>query len=249
MPFARASELDRLLACPGSLVLPRSGEKSERAQEAADFGTMVHTWKETGEVPSSRQGLTLKKKLKETGVTREQYWSAGLHEVPLAYNVATGEARALVLPAPTDSKNAWKAGFGEDWVVGTADYVGLLLDSPWVDDLKTGKNAEWLDYKYQQAFYLMTWTLFTEHALIPGRSTITHWPRYPISGKPARYGTTLDENFFAEFQDKLKRLKHDKTKLVELKERGMDVISRLTDGVQCVYCPSKPSCIKGQKYE
>lgn len=230
-------------------MLPREEKKSERAKEAADFGTLVHKWKETGDPGEGRLAITLKKKLKESGVQRGELWPDGLHEVPLAYNVVTTESKALVLPVSSAAKDEWKAGHGPDWVVGTADYIGLLLGGPWVDDLKTGREAEWLDYKYQQAFYLMTWTLFSEHQLMPGRSTITHWPRYPIAGKTKRFGTVLDESFYLDFQQKLRSLKADSVKLKDLEESGMSVISRLTDGPQCVYCPSKLSCLKGQKYE
>jgi hypothetical protein len=231
------------------LVLPRAETKSERAQEAADFGTLVHKWKETGDEGKGRLATTLKKKLKETGVKREEYWYGGLHEVPLAFNVLTTESKALVLPLSSEDKDEWKASFGPEWVVGTADFVGLLLGQPWLDDLKTGREVEWLDYRYQQTFYLMTWTLFSEHELKPGRSTITHWPRYPIPNKPKRFGTVLEVDDYLDFQSKLTRLYKDAAKLREDKENGMDVIPRLTDGAQCVYCPAKTSCIKGQKYE
>lgn len=249
MPFARASELDRLLACPGSIVLPRMDNRSERAKEAADFGTMVHRWKETGNVPAGRPGLTLKKKIKESGVDRNALWAEGLHEVPVALNVVTGEPRALVVPVSTEKKDAWKAAHGPEWVTGTADYVGMLLDLPWVDDLKTGRKVDYIDYRYQQGFYSLVWTLFQMKELAPCRSTITHWPKYPIPDPPTRFGTVLEPDFFADFQHKLRTLYNDSLRLRKLQEDGMDVVSRLTDGAQCIYCPSKLSCTKGQKYE
>jgi hypothetical protein len=232
-------------------VLPRSEEKSERAVIAAEWGTGVHKWKETGEFPEGRNGTTLRKKVKEAGVERDTYWVGGLHEVPLAYNVVTQEARALVLPLPLDKKDAWKGSFDDTWVTGTADYVGLLFDAPWVDDLKTGRRVDYLDYRYQQGFYALAWTLFQTGGLGEVRSTITHWPKYPIPNKPRRFGTVLEPDFFLELQGRLKQLREDVMKLRELEASGRrdDVVARLTDGPQCVYCPSKLACTKGLKYE
>lgn len=248
MPLARASELDRLLACPGSLVLPRTETRSERAILAGEYGTAVHTWKETGKY-EQKFATTIKKKVEAAGVSRDALWAGGLHEVPLAYNVVTEEALALVLPVSNDEKTAWKAGFGNDWVVGTADYVGQILDLPWVDDLKTGRYAEWDSYKHQQTFYALAWGLFAFHSLLPTRCTLTHWPKYPLPKPPVRLGVVLEPDYFLDFKNKLRQLKQDVLRLTTDKERGMDVSLRLSDGEQCVFCPSKSSCTKGQKYE
>lgn len=251
MPFARASELDRLLACPGSLVLPRTNEKSERAVQAAEWGTLVHKWKETGDIPSGRLGTVLKKKLKETNVSREGLFPEGVHELPLAYNVVSSQARALVLPVSESRKDEWKAAHGDEWITGTADFVGLLLDTPWIDDLKTGRLVYYDNYRYQQGFYALAWILFSEGRLTPVRSTITHWPKYPIPKKPDRFGTVLEVEFFQEMQDRLRQLREVVMKLRDLDARGGrdSVVAQLRDGEQCKYCPSKLACIKGQKYE
>lgn len=232
-------------------MLPRSEEKSERAVIAAEWGTAVHKWKETGEFPSGRWSATLQKKVKEADVHRESYWTEGLHEVPLAYNVVTGQAHALVLPLSSDKKDAWKASHDSEWVCGTADYVGQLLDTPWVDDLKTGRKVDYLDYRYQQGFYCLVWTLFSMGELTPARSTITHWPKYPIKEKPRRFGTVLEPEFFLELQGKLKTLREEVMKLRELEQAGRreSVVARLSDGPQCQYCPSRLACTKGMKYD
>ncbi len=232
-------------------MLPRSEEKSERAVIAAEWGTAVHKWKETGEYPSGRWSSTLQKKVKEAEVEREQYWTEGLHEVPLSYNVITGEARALVLPVSNEKKQGWKDAFGDEWITGTADYLGLLLEQPWVDDLKTGRKVDDLDYRYQQGFYCLVWTLFSMGELTPARSTITHWPKYPIKEKPRRFGTVLEPEFFLELQGKLKTLREEVMKLRELEQAGRreSVVARLSDGPQCKYCPSRLACTKGLKYD
>lgn len=216
---------------------------------AAEFGTLVHYWKETGVIQDGRLGLALKKKLKLTEVQRETYWHEGLHEVPVAYNVVTGKAEALVLPVAKEKRDEWKAAHGDEWITGTADYVGLILDAPWVDDLKTGKNVEYLDHRYQQGFYALCWTLFQMGRLTPARSTITHWPKYPLPKKPLRFGTVLVPEFFEELQVKLAELRNSVRRLRVLKEDGMNLENRLTDGAHCIYCPSKLACAKGLKYE
>ncbi len=249
MPFARASELDRLLACPGSLLLPHLATRSAYADESASWGTFCHSWKETGEFGKGRSATTLRKKVKESGVKREELWAHGLHEVPVAYNVLTREARALVVPVPTIQKNAWKASHGPEWITGTADYVGQLLDLPWVDDLKTGRRVEYDYYKYQQGFYTMAWTLFSMHSLTPARSTLTHWPKYPVAAPPLRFGYVLEPEDMLDLQSKLEALYRQTLKLTVLKDGGMDVTSHLVDGPQCLYCPAKPGCAKGLKYE
>jgi hypothetical protein len=195
---------------------------------------------ETGEFPDGRAGTTLRKKVKEADVRREDYWSEGLHEVPVAYSVVTGQARVLVLPVSREKRDAWKSAFGDEWIVGTADFVGSLMEQPWVDDLKTGRKVEYFDYRYQQGFYTMVWTLFQMGELVPARSTITHWPKYPIPNKPTRFGTVLEPEFFLELQGRLKQLREDVMRLRELEESGRreSVVVRLSDGPQCKYCPS-----------
>lgn len=231
-------------------MLPREETKSERAITAAAYGTAAHAWVETGAPPPGKEGDSVLKKVKVSGISREEFWPpTGLHEVPLAYNVVTGEARGLIYRVSAHDKGAWKAGFGDEWVVGTADYVGLLMEAPWVDDLKTGRLAEWEHYRYQQSLYVLAWTLFTEHDLVTARSTISHWPKYPLPKKPLRFGEVLEPDYLKDFQTRLRNLRTDYLRLVEAKERGMDVSSRLKDGPQCMYCPSKTSCTKGLKYE
>ena len=237
------------MECPGSLILPRTEVKSERAVEAAGWGTRCHFWKETGEFGAGRDALTLKKKVEKSGVNRGHLWAEGLHEVPLAYNVETREARALVVPVSFEEKVAWKAAWGEEWITGTADYVGFILEGPWVDDLKTGRRVEYLDHRYQQAFYVLAWGLSQLRELRPSRSTLTHWPKYPLPRAPDRFGTVLEPEFLVDFQDKLGKLYTQYKRLKEKGNSGMDITGHLQDGGHCVYCPSKPSCIKGSRYE
>lgn len=206
---------------------------------------------ETGEFPDGRAGTTLRKKVKESGTSREEFWPRGLHEIPVAFNVLSSKVRAFVLPSSSQEKDSWKTGFGDEWVTGTIDFVSQLMDTPWVDDLKTGRKVEYFDYRYQQGFYTMVWTLFQMGELVPARSTITHWPKYPIPNKPTRFGTVLEPEFFLELQGRLKQLREDVMRLRELEESGRreSVVVRLSDGPQCKYCPSRLACAKGMKYD
>lgn len=209
---------------------------------------MVHSWKETGEIPKGRPGLTLKKKIEASKVNREELWQYGLHEVPLAYNVFSREARALILPVPTAEKDAWKSSYGDEWITGTADYVGLLLELPWVDDLKTGRRGEYEPYKYQQAFYSLAWSLYQMGKVTQVRSTITHWPKYPIANPPSRFGVSLEPEFLQDLQLKLLELHRTMSKLKSGKETGMNIRGQLNPGEQCTYCPSRTNC-EVSKYE
>lgn len=205
---------------------------------------MVHSWMESGEVPSG-----LKKKLEKSGVSRENLWAEGLFEIPFAYNVITGGVQAMVLPLAREKREGWKASFGDEWITGTADFVGMLMEAPWVDDLKTGRRVEYLDYQAQQMFYALCWTKFQAGKLVECRSTITHWPKYPLDGVPRRFGVVIEPDTFREFEGKLRGLRASVLKLREKAERGLDVVSGLSDGPQCIYCPSKLACVKGQKYD
>ena len=209
---------------------------------------MVHAWKETGEVPRGASGASLRRKLKKTEVSRAALWAYGLHEVPLAYNVLSGEARALVLPLPFEKKAEWKAQFDSSWVVGTADYVGVLLEQPWVDDLKTGRRVSYGDHLYQQAFYSLAWGVHHAGKITTVRSTITHWPRYPVENKPTRFGSVLEVDFFLDFADKLRTLHRTIHALRGEIATGKNIIPKMSPGEHCVYCPSRSNCSSGQRY-
>ncbi len=236
MPAFRASELDRLMACPGSGWLPRE-ERPEGV--AAAWGTYVHSWMETGELPESDHKRHLEKRINLTGVRREDVWPAMQHEVPFAYNLVTDEVRRYPTTPPPPGftlrqhKSAWKDSFNDQWMVGTVDGVGDLLESWWTDDLKTGRAVHWNDYRWQQTAYAIMVSRWRFNALVDGRSTITHWPRYPVAGRPVRQGAVLDAKYLTESLDKLRALR--------LKVLNKDE-GELRDGDQCTFCPSRGLC-------
>src|ERR1044072_6834621 len=67
----RASETARALLCPASLIRKKTGQRSDKANKTAAWGTFVHKWKETGETGNNK---TLLKKLQRSGIDREKLW-------------------------------------------------------------------------------------------------------------------------------------------------------------------------------
>lgn len=235
MPFARASELDRLLSCVGSAVLPRQDTRTLGVRKAAEWGTSVHSWLETGIVTSPGLG----ERITLSGTNRERLWPRGLHEITLALNVVTGDARRYY--GASEGRDAWKTDFDDEWITGTLDFVGELFDLPWVDDLKTGRFAAWNDYKAQQSFYVLAWSRYRYEETRESRSTITHWPRYPKHLPPTREGRVLSLDYLGGFAKQLTQLRDDIL-------RAQDAGAALNPGKQCVYCPSRSHCPQGIQY-
>lgn len=238
MPLARASELDRLLACAGSLVLPRDDFKPTAAARAAMWGTVCHKWKETGRLPGNEaHDKLLHRKIKASAIDRGALWPGdGEHEVALAYNVVTRRAVRCRLVGDTE-KAAWKGAFSDEWVVGTLDYVLELFGEPWVDDLKTGRIVSLEAHKYQQMFYCLAWGLAAHGRPTPARSTLTHWPRYPVDAPAVRLGRVFSLDEYGAFM----------LRLVELRDAVVGKRVDLIVGDQCTFCPSRTACPKQKR--
>ena len=186
-PWTRASSLDRSVACPASTHLAQLVAPSERSQDAARWGTMLHHWKETGEWLEDTQPVRRRRAaLVAGGVSREDLWPiTGAHEVAFALHTANKLAVRCDLPT-REEKEAWKLSFDESWITGTCDYLGDLLGEPWVDDLKTGKyglhaEADPWDL-WQMRFYALCAAMFTGADRV--HVSLTWWPRYPADGVP-----------------------------------------------------------------
>jgi hypothetical protein len=149
VPIFRCSELDRLMECPGSAWLPR---KKDETGVAAGWGNLVHEWCETGVVPDSNDGKLLQKRIDKSGADRAALWPNGEHEVAIAFNLLS--ERAVAYPNPPlppgvtrkDHTTAWKNSFGNEWYAGSIDFGAELLDTWWIDDLKTGRDVTWGKY-------------------------------------------------------------------------------------------------------
>lgn len=162
----RASETDRALLCPASLVLPRVARApNEKRDRAASYGTLAHHWAETGEIAppwaDPRDVDVLEKKLLLTGIKREDWWPHGHHEVSFAIRLADvhnqPELLLMVRKDPTeirpgvayrcnglDDMNEWKRSFDSRWLTGTID----LLDWGDVEHKSAGNptgTTAWVD--------------------------------------------------------------------------------------------------------
>ena len=227
------------MECPGSAWLPR---RPDVTGLAAGWGNLVHEWVETGEVPKSNDGKLLQKRIDKSGINREAlYPPGGEHEVPVAFNLVTEQAVRYPnppLPPGITRKahiDAWKRAFSDEWYAGSIDYAGELLDSWWIDDLKTGRDVTWGKYAWQQTAYSIAWSKLKYGDLRSGRSTVTHWPRYPVARAPNRLGTVLEEEWLKNALDKLRALR-------------VDVLAQkpetIQTGEQCYFCPSSGACPK-----
>lgn len=230
MPFARCSELDRLLSCAGSAVLGGEDEKSEAAKVAADWGTMAHHWKATGEIitVNGRENLPplFEKKLRESGVRREDLWPDMIHETAIAVN-----PHKEYLVCNEGDRDAWKAEKDHNWLTGSCDHHWWMFGELYVGDLKTGKEATLEKHWYQ----LLGYTLgVARHYNYRGTChvVVDHWPRYPVAGKVNRFGTTVSARQLDDFESRLARLQYD------IWTRSV----KLTAGDHCLWCPSKNLC-------
>lgn len=238
MGWTRASQLDRTLQCPGHLTLPHTRTLSEGAQNAADYGTTVHNWKATGVVSgvgtkAKSHEKTLKNKLEilaTNGITRETIWpsasASGFHEVSFAYNCV--DHRLAVHWGPYNVE--WKKSYTDDWIAGTADYVGWTdTGLPWVDDLKTGMLFESQPTEMgQMFFYCMCWNKYNS-GVCDVLSSVTHWPKYPLPVLPTRTEGVLT----------WARLQKFEKYICELYTSGKRPFNL---GPECEYCPAFESC-------
>lgn len=234
MPWSRASELERAILCPGSAHLPRTPDTRDKT--AATWGTNVHAWKETGEwwenslVTRRRQAA-----LDAADLTRASLWP-GLtgHEVSLALN--TSDKEVLTFAGHPEIRDSWKKGFDYAWLTGTADYIGDVLGTPWIDDLKTGKEVPEDPWELWQLKFYATCVILLNPDATEVLTSITHWPRYPADDPPRRIwsrpipraevlGTTL-----AELEQGRRNVEASKTRL------------QVYPGPQCTYCPAVAGC-------
>lgn len=244
MPWSRASQLDRTLQCPGHLSLPHIRDLSDSAQASADYGTMVHNWKETGIVSGSQSHeKTFAKKLeilKKNNISREYLWpTTGYHEVTFAYNCVDGRVGVCWLSGKA-AVEAFKNQYNDEWVTGTADYVGV--DSTghlWVDDLKTGMSFDSsADEMAQMYYYAMVWSKYHRDIVRPVNVTTTHWVKYPLESLPVR-----SPDLYLT-QDKLLKFEKYLCKVYADYKAGK---RKFNLGVECDYCPAVLACPLQQK--
>lgn len=237
--WTRASELDRTLNCVGSKLIPSSRLVSEGVKKAGAWGTFCHYWKETGELLKTSEFYdsfkkTFDKKWENVGSPelRENLWpSTGQHEVAYAYSCDTGE----VIRFDGTGKDAWKSGFGSEWICGTLDYEGERDGYLWVDDLKTGGQFDTPpDRIYQLYFYAMCASISKFGRIRGTVVSITHWPKYTLTVAPVQKFGFLPRKRVLKFQ-KLVQFRYEEWKM------GYSLDS-FNPGSHCTYCPAGNSC-------
>lgn len=245
MAFARASSLDRMLECYGGEILGGTEEKPESTKIAADWGTMVHDWKETGLVRpvNGRTNLPplFEKKLRLTGVQREQWWPPSMvHELAMAVNPFT--SYQSLLDGSKEEKEAWKAAFDDQWATGTLDGYDWMFDVLWIDDLKTGKLVTEEQYIQQRRFYALGLSRLLDYRG-PVNITLTWWPRYPVLQLPQRFGRVIEQDELRAFEKRIAKLRDDVLKArVDVKH-----LQLVPGEEQCVFCPSRNVCEQAVK--
>lgn len=250
----RASSLPLLTKCLGSDVLPRKVDPKyqEAAEIGATWGTMVHTWKETGNVVSSdkRSSNALQKAIRESGIDRLALWPGdGKHETAVAIRV----------DGIREVRDSHVGVFGvPEWVTGTGDFHWYLYDGElWVDDLKTGKsypdengvNRFPQDPRSAQlkCYALAIAVLIGYTGIV--HVSVTHWPRLPLEARhkePDRIWTTFTTDELLDFWGELELLyrQTDEARRAIAGDEGSVV--HLTPGDHCRFCPSKSYCLLAQ---
>lgn len=230
----RASESNRALICPASLVLPRTPRTSAKRDDAAAFGTFVHYWAETGdsepEWASESHKKTFRKKLAMTLIDRNDWWpdGEGQHEVPFALHLLT--LQVLRYSGQRDGGDAWKKAFNSEWLTGTVDWVGTKDGWTWVDDLKTGAwPVDAATSGQLRSYALPVWVEEGCPAEWNAYLSITQWPKYKLDGEPVRTGVWVTGFDMREHLDAL-RWASEHPEEVTASEEG------------CMFCECKPLC-------
>lgn len=220
------SALERILECSAAGHLPRE----DTTNAAAQFGTAMHKWKETGVWPKGRAFERRRRNLEAAGITREMLWQPelGRHEVPVAIRTPSNTART---PKGIVDGDAWKALQPPDAVTGTIDWLGTLLFDLHVDDLKTGTwvPSNPLDLVQMQGYATAALLLHPDADSV--LVSITHWPRSPADSLPRqRFSpepwTRKDAN---EFLHQVERARRD---VIASRDFGPHAIT----GPHCQYC-------------
>lgn len=268
----RASSLPLLTKCVGSLILPCDHEKSEKTQLAADWGTMVHLWKETGEIhgardaagkPNKRMENALALAIFESGIDRLALWPAGgNHEGSLAVAVdGTGQV------SRDDTVR-------DGWVTGHYDFTWWLLEGAdgrgelWIDDLKTGQEypnpppgipghiygMEVGQNRFPQRadteqtrFYALGLSELLAYTG-PTHVSVTHWPRLPVVSRhslPRREWHTYTHGELMAYWGDLERMYQDKLHN-ERAMLGHEDSLILNPGAHCRFCPAQGCLFKTQ---
>jgi len=192
------------------LVLPRYDTRSEKADEAADYGTLAHWWKETGESrpawASAAHSKLLEEKIELTDTNRLNWWRPGSGEHEVSFAIRLHDAHMDLFHDLRSKAEAWKAKFDRRlWLTGTIDWLGGAAGySAWVDDLKTGKWEVHPDCKQLRSYALVPWIKAGMPSRFNVATSVTSWPKYPKWKRPTRKWHELSALDLAEHLDDLR---------------------------------------------
>lgn len=235
--WTTASRLDRAALCPGSTVLP---EERTKPGNSAIWGSAWHQVVEQGTLLSSSDDgepwpawvvKGVADKLSNISpVWRDQWPVGGAHEL-------RGELDG------DDIQVAACLGKGEKWnerptgIRIKADYIGMKLGEPWVDDLKTGRFADEPTSLQVGAAALLVATLKGAEGVW---GSITHWTRYPKGNEPEREWHYYDADALDQVRLRLRTIRADALGPAPTFRKSSDEYDNPTN--QCLWCSSRKFC-------
>lgn len=236
----RFSSLDQLIACPGYVSFDRrpdlEDEEFPNAKKSREWGTMVHGWKETGNIvhEDPREARLFGNRIwksekngRSEKLDRFKYWPAkGIHELHVGYHWPTGHG-IVDYSKPSN----WYTRFDDEWIVGVTDfyYQGR------VSDLKTGKIWE----KESEDSMQVTGygAAISGFGLKVDTLEVIHWPKYPAKEPPRVIQSSVKDDTFPIFKDKVTHA---------MNNRGKEFNPSVDN---CRFCPARFTCPFAEKEE
>lgn len=250
MPWTRASSLSRSLACPASTVLPTYDPKSEKAQDAADWGTLAHHWANTGVILDHRYAELLRKHIDTCGIDRLALWPDNDKRIPAgAFAIDCSHVDLCTVgytnPDPAAIR-VWKSQFDDDWFTGEWDYAADHGHYLKVNDLKTGWPVP--PHDPQLVSYGLGLWLLQGRRHLSVELSVTHWPRPNLQAKNPRAFHPPTTEYYDIDADTLMafgRTLHY-TWLTRQRIAASDNPElAATPGEHCLFCPARIFCSKG----
>lgn len=220
-PLVTASSIYRYLECPGFPILPHT---EGPVSEAAEIGTMVHTWMD-GEI--GKESMPPAARLVAEHFNRAKWLSTyELREQAYGWSPLTGEFFSFGrLPGPRQYPD-----LDVPYIAGTVDGVGELLGLPVVDDIKTGRKREY--YRLQVEFLLMCVSKGEG-----GTCRLTYRDERPTWTVTNDRMRELREQLVAAYKESL-----FSQRLVDIGKKPV-----VNPGKHCQWCPAKADCHAEQK--